>query len=113
MPEPFPPRVRNPALSSPVVRTGSFAAFKARRPAVVYRRRFRYRRRGKAGSKPVAIIATVDRRSLIAAGATEQSRNRGAHDRPNACSISVWASAGLRSGGEVAIQNVLLGPSKP
>jgi hypothetical protein len=39
---------------------------------------------GKAGSKPVAIIATIDRGSLIAAGATEQTRNRGAHGRPNA-----------------------------
>jgi hypothetical protein len=74
------------------VALGQRCRFEVRRLAVIYRRRFRYRRRGKAGSKPVAIIATVDRGSLIAAGATEQSRNRGAHDRPNACSISVWAS---------------------
>jgi hypothetical protein len=64
----------------------------ARRSAVIYRGAFAAGYGEKAGSKPVAIIATVDRGSLIAAGATEQSRNRGAHDRPNACSISVWAS---------------------
>jgi hypothetical protein len=68
--------------------------FGVRRSAVIYRRCSRYRRRGKAGSKPVAILATVDRGSLIAAGATEQSRNRGAHDRPNA----VRSACGLRRG---------------
>jgi hypothetical protein len=71
-----------PDRSQIVERTGALPLWSAAL-AVVYRRRFRYRRRGKAGSKPVAILATVDRGSLITAGATEQARNRGAHGRPN------------------------------
>jgi hypothetical protein len=49
-----------PDRSQIVERTGALPLWSAAL-AVVYRRRFRYRRRGKAGSKPVAILATVDR----------------------------------------------------
>jgi hypothetical protein len=71
------PKGRNPALSSPVERIGTFAAFEVRRLAVVYHAALSLPEAGeRQESKPVAILAMVDRGSLIAAGATEQSRNR-------------------------------------
>jgi hypothetical protein len=64
----FPPREGIPRCHLRWYAPARLPLFKVRRPAVIYRRRFRYRRWGKAGSKPVAIIATVDRGSLICGG---------------------------------------------
>ena len=47
------------------------------------------RRQDHGRSRPVAILATADRSSLIAAETFEQTRNRGRHGRPNAVVRSV------------------------
>jgi hypothetical protein len=77
-----------PALFGFRVRSGRCSAmarcrFEVRRLAVIHQRQ-RGRRQDHGRSRPVAILATAGRGSLMAAGASVQTCHRRRHGRPNA-----------------------------